>query len=188
MDSVHHVENNDTASARLVADREAARLVELCADQIKAAVDEASREIAALSRSFLDTARYASALLGAVSDQNSDVGPTENLILADSRALQLAVQKASMRLQFADRLNQRLSNVRKNLVALAELMQSTDLPIVDSSWIGFLKQTRATFTMEQERQMFDAMFAASAAVDGADPATEASHGPTLFDGEFGNDG
>ena len=76
--SVHHAENNDAASIGPLTASETSRLVGLCADQIKAAVDEAFHDIDALSHSFLDTARHASALLGTLSDQNPDVSPAED--------------------------------------------------------------------------------------------------------------
>ena len=180
---MQHIKNNNPASRGSVTDSETARLIKLFADQITAAVDEAIHEIDALSHSFLDTARHASALLGAVSDQNPDLSAARDSLLADPQALQQAVRNITTRLQFADRLNQRLSNVSNSLVGLAELMESTDLPITNIKWTGFLNQTRATFTMEQERQMFDAIFGASATVVDTDPTTDASQDLTIFDGD-----
>ena len=180
---MYHIKNNDPASRASVTDSERARLIELFADQITAAVDEAIREIDALSHSFFDTARHASTLLGVVGDQSPDLSAERDSLLADSEALQQAVQNVTTRLQFADRLNQRLSNVSKNLSGLAELMQSTDLPITDIKWSAFLNETRATFTMKQERQMFDAMFGAPTAAIGVDPATDTSQNLTIFDGD-----
>ena len=84
-----------------------------------------------------------------------------------------------MRLQFADRMNQRLSNVASNLAGLADLMQPAEWPATDIKWREFLKRTRATFSMEQERQMFDAVFAAS--------ATDASQGSLEIGGKSGNE-
>lgn len=126
---------------------EAACLVALIADQVTAAVDEAFHEIDALSRSFLETAQQANKLLDAVDDLSTGSGKPH--------PLQSAVQEASIRLQFADRLHQRLSNVSKNLMGFAELIQTTELPIESTAWATFLEKMRATFTMEQERQMFD---------------------------------
>ena len=174
---MHYGDDKDATSRdNPAADKETARLVELCADQIAAAVDEASGEIDALSRSVLDTARRVSDLVGAVSEQGTGRSPAEASVLADCQALRQAVQDAGMHLQFADRLSQRLSNVSKNLVGLAELMQSTDQPIAENRWSAFLAEMRATFTMEQERQMFDARF-------GAEVTTNTAPGIVLFDKE-----
>lgn len=166
-----------------MTDGETSRFVELCADQIKAAIDEALCEIDVLSRTFLDTARLASELLCVIGDPIPDASPVNDSVLADSRALQQTLQNAVMRLQFADRLNQRLSNVSRNLTNLAGLMQSTDLPITDTRWTGFLKETRVMFTVEPERQMFDAMFAVSEVIAGTEQATDPSRDPNLCDGD-----
>lgn len=61
------------------------------------------------------------------------------------------------RLQSVDRLMQRLSNVQLNLDRLAKFVTAeTQIPRV-SQWSEFMEQTRASFTMEQERALFDEM-------------------------------
>ena len=102
---------------------------------------------------------------------------------ADSQALQKAVRSATMRLQFADRLQQRLTNIAENLTRLAKLMQSIDLPITDAQWSEYLDTTRAKFTMEQERQMFDVMFGTA-----TEPGPAASDTSVLFDTEANETG
>lgn len=138
-------------------DGTAARLVQLCAEQIRAAVDEASSEIESLSLAVLDTARHADRLAGRDSPAGRE--PAGGKDAADaSQPLKEAALNASSRLQFADRMSQRLSNTASNLTALAQLMQTTDRPISDEDWSTFLDAARARFTMEHERRMFDAVF------------------------------
>ena len=132
-------------------DGTAARLVQLCAEQIRAAVDEASSEIESLSLAVLDTARHADQLAGRELAGDKNAGD-------DSQPLKEAALNASSRLQFADRMSQRLSNTASNLAALAQLMQTTERPISDEDWSTFLDDARARFTMEHERRMFDAVF------------------------------
>ena len=177
---MHHADNNDVASRDPEPATEIAGLVDLCASQIMTAVDEALGECDALSGSVLDAARLTSELLG---ESNS----ADERLKADAQALQQAVQDASLRLQFIDRLNQRLSNVSSNLAGLAEFMQSADLPISEIAWSRFLEETRETFTMTQERQMFDALFRDPTATSGAELAMNASQDITLFDGDAGDD-
>lgn len=184
---MHPFDKNETACQCKVTDSAAARLLTLCADQIATAVEEAFREIDGLSRAVLDSARHANALLAARNDQGTKASPAADTGEADSRALQEAVRRASMRLQFADRLEQRLSNVSRNLTGLAKLMQSIDLPITDAQWKECLEAMRSTFTMEQERRMFDAMFDAAAPIAGPKLDIGASPGPILFDGEATNE-
>ena len=170
---MYPLDNKQAAGSAGTADSGTARLIDLGVDQIKAALDEAFAEIDALSGAVLDTARHANALLDAIKARKPDVNPADESDSVDGQALQKAVQDTFMRLQFADRLNQRLSNVSTNLTGLAELVRSTERPITDIQWAEFLQQTRATFTMEPEREMFDALFAAQS--------------PTAGDGAASND-
>ncbi len=177
---MHQLDKKPAASCAEVSDCGTARLIDLCVDQIKVALDEALAEIDALSGAVLDTARHANALLDTVKAQNPDLNPANESASGAGQALQQAVQNAYSRLQFADRLNQRLSNVSTNLTGLAELMQANELSIAGNKWTEFLKQARRTFTMEPERQMFDALFAAAVTGVGTEcpiaGAGEASNG------------
>lgn len=177
-----HPPKNDRTTCKLATtDSEAARLVALCADQIGAAVKEASCEIDSLSCAVLDSARQAGALLAAINIGSPKTATTSDEFELVSRALQESARTASTRLQFADRLEQRLLNVSRNLAGLARLMRSIDLPITEVEWVACLAATRATFTIEQERQMFDAAFDTPAAEvhTGAAQSPE----PVLFDAE-----
>ena len=180
---MHPFKTHETPCRCEVTDSEAARLVTLCAEQINVAAREAFREIDRLSCAILDSARHADALLAACKDRNPEACPATT----ESRALQEAVRSATMHLQFGDRLQQRLSNISTNLAGLAKLMQSIDLPITDSEWGACLGSTRATFTMEQERRMFDVMFGAALPTTHSEPDTGVFQGPILFDGEAGNE-
>ncbi len=183
---MHQLDKKQVASCAGATDCGTAQLIDLCVDQIKAALDQAFAEIDALSGAVLDTARHANALLDTVKAQNPDINPANESASGDGQALQQAVQKACSRLQFADRLNQRLSNVSTNLTGLAELMQCNDLSITGNKWTEFLKQARRTFTMEPERQMFDALFAAAVADVSTERAMDAAQRPTAGAGEASN--
>ncbi len=183
---MHRLDKKQAASCAEVSDCGTARLIDLCVDQIKVALDEAFAEIDALSGAVLDSARHANALLDTVKARNPDINPANESASGAGQALQQAVQNAYSRLQFADRLNQRLSNVSTNLTGIAELMQSNELSITGNKWTEFLKQTRRTFTMESERQMFDALFAASVAEVSTERAMDAAQRPTAGAGEASN--
>lgn len=154
-----------------------AQLIALCANQIDVAADEAFREVSSLSRAVLDSAQRANEMLTASEERNR----TEGVACVDLRALQEALQRACTRLQFADRLCQRLSNVSTNLAGLAKLMQSEDLPIADTRWSAFLEAMRANYTMEQERQMFDAILEGGTKNANSAAASCPSDELTLFD-------
>ncbi len=178
---MHRSTKDEAASQRNVTDSTAAKLLALYADQIRVAIDEAFGEIDGLSRAVLDAARHANELVVVVDGQTRNGARESNQAETESLALQDAVSIASMRLQFADRLGQRLSNVSRNLADLATLMQTVDLPITETRWSACLKATRAAFTMEQERQMFDAIFDVLAPVTGAELDAGGPQDPILFD-------
>ncbi len=180
---MHSFDNKEAAVRAAAADSDTARLIDLCADQIRTALDEAFREIDALSGAVLDIARHASDLLSLANAQDPDASSGAESGSARYQALQLSVQNACIRLQFSDRLNQRLSNVAKNLTNLAKLMNSSDVPITEAKWAGFLDAARITFTTELERNMFDAVFRPSAIESGNDSAANAFQDLTLFDGD-----
>jgi hypothetical protein len=137
---MHQLDKKQAASCAGAADCGTAQLIDLFVDQIKVALDEAFAEIDALSGAVLDTARHANALLDTVKAQNPDINPANESASGDGQALQQAVQNAYIRLQFADRLNQRLSNVSTNLTGLAELMQANELSIAGNKWAEFLNE------------------------------------------------
>jgi len=139
---------------------EAARAVSLCADQINAAMEEASAEIDALAQSFLEMARHATSLVNAASALHSDqIGELDIAPLAgDSQAMQAAVHEGITVLQVGDRLGQRLDNVRSNLTSLADLLRESGLSTSVNQWENFLQTARAKFTMMAERRMFDTEF------------------------------
>ena len=160
-----------------------ARMIELCAAQTNKAMQEAFAEIEQLSRSVIDVARCADA----VSDDSAsgDSGPSIAATQAQAhlQALRLAALSASAKLQFADRLQQRLSNVTANLNGLADIVRTRPDGMDESRWSEYLQMARATYTMQEERHMFDRIFVS--AVDDVEELTPRSDGgDELFD--FGN--
>ena len=170
-----HLDEDDRSATRAPPNGlGAVLLVELCADQIRAALDEAGDEIGALSMSLLETARRATEVADQIGGDSSTSDPSAATCGSRSDALRQAAADASSRLQFADRLSQRISNAAANLTALATLMKSSDGPIAADSWSDFLREARGRFTMEQEREMFDAVFGNCASATVAAISTVAS--------------
>lgn len=172
------------------ATQDNARLLELCAAQIAAAVDEAYREIDGLAAAIVSTAKQVTSL-PAEGDTVSVDATAEYDNSASSKALGHSLNKIVMRLQFANRLRQRLSNVQTNLLRMAEFTRGNSMPAEEGLWSNLLEQTRATFTMEQERQMFDTLFGAGPATS-SDPVLNSSasaqpEGLILFDDEVKDD-
>lgn len=61
------------------------------------------------------------------------------------------------RLQSVDRLMQRLTNVYENLARMANFLGDAESRDRGESWAVMLEEARNSFTMEQERELFDAM-------------------------------
>ena len=155
--------------------KEAAQLVDLCADQVTAAVAEAQGEIAGLTAALLDAA-----------EQTQRLSAT-----TDDGTIQTKVQHACSRLQFADRLSQRLANVSSNLGVFADLLRTTPLPLERAHWNALLDTMQANFTMADERLMFRTAFDAAMPLERADAQVDSApgsdQGVTLFEQDFGND-
>lgn len=178
---------NDDANCELAdTDSEAARFLALCASQIGAAVDEAFCEIDGLSCAVLDSAQHTDTLIAVAKDSSPDAALRSERLEFASRELLESARTASARLQFVDRLEQRLLNVSKNLAGLARRMRSIEMPITKSEWSACLAASRATFTMEQERQMFDETFNTPAGA--FDAGTGKPQEPVLFDTEANDEG
>lgn len=80
------------------------------------------------------------------------------------------------RLQSVDRFMQRLTNVQVDLERLVRFMALAEVNEQQARWDEFLEQTRATFTMECERNLFDSLFNGV-----ADPVRRTSNEIMLFD-------
>lgn len=85
------------------------------------------------------------------------------------------------RLQHTDRFMQRLSNVQANLERLACFLGNRDDAQNESAWCDLLQQSRATFTMAHEREIFDGLLGKPALDKLSTPPREEQSDPILFD-------
>jgi len=139
------------------AQKNVSRFLRASAVQIEAATSETREEIENLTQLVIALAQHASTMNRRL-DRFSELNlAPEDLagIRGDITSLDAAANKTIARLQFADRMHQRLTNVQTNLDALAVLIgEKTMSP---KRWSAFLEESRATFTMEHERSLFDSM-------------------------------
>ena len=115
-----------------------ARFLELCAAQLATAVEDAKHKADLVSRAAITTAGRLAELGAAGSAEAADAAEQMNGLF--------------VHLQFADRLDQQVSNVRKNLLLLAAHAGDS------GSWDELVEQARQSYTMEDERRAFDAAF------------------------------
>jgi len=109
----------------------------LSADQLGAALAEATASLGGLTSHVLTLAGHA----GAAPEAGR------------------ATAEALVGLQAVDRLQQRLGNVDRNLRALAALLHDTGRTPTDTEWRCFLDAVRRRYSTETERLEFDARVA-----------------------------
>ena len=64
-------------------------------------------------------------------------------------------------IQFHDRLAQCLTHVCSNLTYLAEFLASSDKPKSAAEWAQLRERVRSTYSMEEERALFDRLNSAN---------------------------
>ncbi len=123
-------------------------------------VDLEASDVSAVSRQELSdfVALCASQLQSALEESNTEM---DGLAVAALKPGETASADLVTRLQSVDRLMQRLSNVQVNLVQLADFMASESSTEEFADWSALLLRARGTYTMEQERNMFDKAFGSS---------------------------
>lgn len=153
--------------SELVGDVAIAKLADLFSKQIKAAMDEERAEIAGLSQHLLNAHTLAT---------NSMASNTKEQ--ADQQAMFQEMGAAMAKLQFADRLSQRLLNVANNLEQLGSFLSEHNGKIDQHSWEEILDKVNFHFSMESERQLLDEIIGVAAVHDEKDQNKETI--PELF--------
>lgn len=132
--------------SELVGDTAIATFADLFSKQIKAAMDEERAEIAGLSQHLLNAHTFA--------------GKKQ----IDQQTMLQEMGSAIAKLQFADRLSQRLLNVAKNLERLGDFLSEHNGKIDQYSWDEILQEVNFSFSMESERQLLDEIIGIAATV------------------------
>lgn len=148
-----------TVDNAVITTRDSVQFIHFCAGQVETAMTEAYQEIDALTQAIVDTATNVALLQSTAAVAVDDAA--REAVNSSADAATESVNSLYVRLQFADRLSQRLSNIKLNLGRLASSMFCDQRPVSDATWTQLLEQARATFTMEEEREIFDAEFSGS---------------------------
>ncbi|MEM1176142.1 MAG: hypothetical protein AAGI27_15130 [Pseudomonadota bacterium] len=146
--------NHDTRRAD-DPDREAQRILQASMAQIDAATEETRGEIDGLAELVFALVGHAANLsdrLGELAVTEIDVH-TLSAMRDEVSCLDATANKTIGRLQFAERLHQRLSSVQGNLDTLSDTLHES--PLSRSSWGRFLDKSRAAFMMDAERVLLD---------------------------------
>jgi hypothetical protein len=136
-----------------------APLLLLAVRQLDAAMVDASAEAELLSRAVASLGERGAHL----HDNGGDATQAKALpIVADA-------QRAMKALQFHDRLSQRVTHVREALARVLATVAAGDA----EEWAQLREAIRASYTMEDERKIFDSlMFAGSTSRPSAEPARD----------------
>lgn len=157
---------------------EFSRYIELCARQLAAAMTGAKRESALLAEELIAAADLVNRISPAEKEGSGDV--TESTGAAAHRQLRERVNGVVLRMQFADRLDQQIDNVRKNLLLLADYVETQQDTESDLAWAELLRRARQSYTMEQERFIFDTVLGDAQSAKNADRTCSYA---VVFDGD-----
>lgn len=145
-----------------VSDTAIAKFVELFSRQIKAAMDEERTEISALSKHLLNSHAL-------VSNKNEET---------DEQVMIQEMNAAIAKLQFADRLSQRLSNVANNLEKLGSFLLEHHGKVNHQSLEEILEEINFKFSMESERRLLNEIIGVAAECGEKEPSKD--NIPELF--------
>ena len=122
---------------------ELAAAIAVCVEQLTVAVTDSAADFDAMTMALIDADFRMSTMA-------NDAGGDDTLDEAQRK-----VHEATMQLQSVDRLHQRLNNTRAVLSCLQQALKSASADIPGSAWAAFLREARAYYTMESEREVFD---------------------------------
>ncbi len=139
--------------------RETILMLELATTQIETAMKDSDGSIGVLTESFtamMDTIQQISDDADTLPGEG-EAGRIRQAIGQRSEAVIGQMQSAVIAFQFYDKLSQRLSHVSHSIGTLAALISSPAKLYNPAEWQNLQSQIRSKYTMEEERQMFDAI-------------------------------
>ncbi len=135
-------------------------MLQLYAAQIGGAMADGDAAIAALGRPF-EAAVGALETIGDAAGRLPEAASAAEVcreITAGSAMLREHLSESVAALQFYDRLSQRLEHVREGLEALAGLVGDPQRLPDPGQWRQLQARLRSGYTMQEEVEMFDAVF------------------------------
>lgn len=138
--------------------RETVRVLEIAAVQIETSL----RESGAAIEDMICAITSMSANIRDMGQRLDDSGCADSACAAGRQIRAVChraeedMQKAVMAFQFYDRLTQRMSHVRENLESLAEVILSPTREH-PKLWKQLQQRARSVYSLEQERQMYNAL-------------------------------
>ncbi len=138
--------------------RESVMLLHVAVAQIDVTMHEGDASVAVLSGALSSIAAGLNSI-GQCVQQNPSAGEPaqKGNMSASCSTLAKKIEAAIMAIQFYDAMTQKLTHISENLRALADSMTDPGRVNRSGAWHALKQQTRARFTMESERRVFDAL-------------------------------
>lgn len=135
--------------------RETVRMLSLSAVQVDATLIEAEASVNTLTESFAAMVEH----MQQIYDLLQRLETSEQRDFAVSHCMQTSdkIQAAIVAFQFYDRMQQCLQHVTSNLRGLSNLVETPERLYNPTEWMNSQKQIRSRYTMESEKEMFDAL-------------------------------
>lgn len=137
---------------------EAVSLLHVAVAQIDVTMHEGDASVAVLSGALASIAAGLKSI-GQCAQESPLAGEPAQRgnVSASCATLAKKVEAAIMAMQFYDAMTQKLTHISENLQALADSIADPSQVNRPSAWHALKQQTRARFTMETERRVFDAL-------------------------------
>jgi len=151
--------------------RETVLMLNLAVAQIEMSMKDGDQSVNTLIDSFTTMSGSIQVIELAANDLPDDsqdkgyLSRIRDVITSNSEMVSLKMQEAIVAFQFYDKLTQRLSHVSSSLSALAVLVSDPQKIYSIYEWQGLQEKIRATYSMEDEQQMFKAILSGSSVTE-----------------------
>lgn len=135
--------------------RETLRMLNLAVAQITAAMSDGDESVATLGDSF--TSMVGNAEIISIAVKEFPPGNASEAIRQNCSAITAQMRDVIVAFQFYDKLTQRLAHVSNSLNALGDLVADQHQLYNPYAWRGLQEKIKSRYTIEAERQMFDAL-------------------------------
>lgn len=139
--------------------RETIFLLGVAIAQIESSLTDGDESVEALTDSFTTLAGYSNTMLLAAADLPDvpEVKALKSILTSNGHQVTEKVHSAIVAFQFYDKLCQRLHHVSQSLIALADLINEPNRVYNPYEWKGLQETIKAAYSMDAERQMFEAV-------------------------------
>ncbi len=142
--------------------RETILMLNLVAAQVDFSLKDGTQSVDVLTRSFtsmVDSIRDVETGMETLAEKYQISDADQQEVNQHSHQISEKMQEAIVAFQFYDTLVQRLDHVVESLSVLADLVGDKSRLYAPSEWLALQDQIRTSYTMEKERNLFDAIIA-----------------------------